>query len=78
MTFFVLFFSQHLGSLEPQNTAKQGKRENDKSTLFYRPTRGGYLRETDTMWQIGVLTAEESIGPKICDLAGRGGGGVYA
>ena len=36
-TLFVLFFPAS-GYLEPQNTAKQGKHENDKSTLFYPPT----------------------------------------
>ena len=35
---FQCCFSQHLGILQPQNTVKQGKRENDKSTLFYPPT----------------------------------------
>ena len=35
---FSCYFSQHLGSLKPPSTAKQGKTENDKSTLFYPPT----------------------------------------
>ena len=30
--------SQHLGILRPQNNVKQGKTQNDKSTLFYTPT----------------------------------------
>ena len=34
-------FSQHLGNLGPPNTAKHGKTQNDKSTLFYPPTGGG-------------------------------------
>ena len=38
---FSCCFSQHLVILEPQSTVKQGKRENDKSTLFYPPTGGG-------------------------------------
>ena len=33
MALFVLLFSQHLGILASRNTVKQGKRENDKSTL---------------------------------------------
>ena len=37
MTLLVLF-SQHLSILGPPNTAKQGKTQNDKSTLFYPPT----------------------------------------
>ena len=35
-------FSHHLGILEPQNTVKQGKCENHKSTLF-TPLTGGVV-----------------------------------
>ena len=42
MTLFVMFF-QHLAILGPPNTAKQGKRQNDKSTLLYPPTKGTKL-----------------------------------
>ena len=30
-----------MGILRPRNTVKQGRTQNDKSTLFYPPTRGG-------------------------------------
>ena len=40
MTLFVLF-SQYLGLLKPPNTTKQGKTQNDKSTLFTPPQGGG-------------------------------------
>ena len=36
-------FSQHLGILGPPNTAKQGKRKRDKSTLFPPPPPQGPL-----------------------------------
>ena len=35
---FSCCFSQHLDILGPPNAAKQGKTQNDKSTLFYPPT----------------------------------------
>ena len=41
MTLFRAVFSQHLGVLGPPDAAKQGKTENDKSTLLYPPHRGG-------------------------------------
>ena len=39
---FSCCFSQYLGILGPPNTAKQGKTQNDKSTLFYPPTRASW------------------------------------
>ena len=49
--FFRAVFSQHLGILRPPNTAKQGKTQNDKSTLFCPPTGG----HATTMFLEGLL-----------------------
>ena len=45
MRFFVLFLPAS-GYLRAPNTAKQGKTQNDKSTLFY-PPGGGVLQERE-------------------------------
>ena len=57
----VCCFSQHLVILGPSNTAKQGKTQNDKSTLFYpprprkpTPPKFGGWRFTPQIWGVNL------------------------
>ena len=52
MTFFMLFFPAS-GYLGTPNTAKQGQTQNDKSTLFWPPTR------TSTKSTINIVKNQE-------------------
>ena len=61
---FSCCFSQHLGISGPPNTAKQGKTQNDKSTLFCPPTEDPFSRreEGNFLGPLDLRKAQEGCG----------------